>query len=1010
MLLTHGILCANNNVVPGRKICNLNQDWKFILQDVKQASEVQYNDSKWQVLSLPHDWAFENPYSKDGAQTQAGGYKIGGIGWYRRDIPLTKMQCTGKRHFIHFDAVYMNSEVWINGHYLGKRPYGYISFEYEITDFVHPGNNVISVRVDNSLEPSARWYHGCGIYGNVSLITTSSVRFSLWNTIIRTNNITDNKANIEINGNLDKKSNPNHPIELECDILSPNGNRVWHKKIKYQKNDSSFTLNTTIKKPLIWDLDMPNLYTLVLKAWDGKIQLDKIEKKFGIRTVKWEAETGFWLNGRNVKLQGVCEHLEAGPIGAAWTENLLKWKIELLKKMGCNAIRTTHNPQLPMFYNLCDEMGMLVVDEVFDGWKRKASEDYGKQAFSEWWERDLRSCIRRDRNHPSVIVYSVGNETGGKVANDLVNVCHEEDPTRLVTSGHSGSTFMDILGINGSSEKKNFINTFHPKDKAFIGTETPHTWQVRGYYRTKTWYRDGYPNKRQDPFETPDLTNKEIFQYEWASPEKWSNKKQHFNSSYDNAFVRINVRQNIQFLRDKPWYSASFRWTGFDYLGEAGYVHGGWPFRAFMGGVIDLAGFRKDDYFLYQSEWTTKPMVHILPHWTHPYMKIGTKIPVWVYTTGDQVELFLNGKSLGKKSKGTEWNKMQCEWIVSWNPGVLEAVAYRKGKEIARTRQITSEVPAKLCVEVDTCSLLEKDDDLHIITISQRDKNGVLYPYGENRTYFSLEGPAEIYSAENGNPVDVETNYHATSRNAFFGLLRLFIRKNNTGEVKLYSASILGDKRLKLGNTITIDFSKTDLKGTKYSPSCEIYYTIDGTEPSINSIRYKHPFSLQKAATVKALIIYRGKEMFRMTESFGPNEGIYWGDDSTNLIDKAAFQAENCKLVNSHIGKSIMNFQSKGYAVLNEKGSYLSLYQENDGGTRKGKLVFSVASEKENNFSVNILNNGNKISEKRVSISKENSGLWRRVEIPLTIYSGANQIKIELVQGKEVCIDWLDIN
>ena len=243
--------------------------------------------------------------------------------------------------------------------------------------------------------------------------------------------------------------------------------------------------------------------------------------------------------------------------------------------MGCNSIRTAHNPQLPVFYDICDEEGMLVMDEVFDGWSTKAPFDYGNQAFAGWWERDLRDWVRRDRNHPSVIIYSVGNETRGDVASELVKVCHEEDDTRLVTSGHSGSDFMDILGVNGHSEKKSFILNYKPGKKAFVGTETPHTWQVRGYYRTQTWYRDGYPNKRQDPFEIPDLCETEIFNYDWAPASKWTNRKQHFNSSYDNAVVRINARQNMAYLRDLPWYLGSYRWTGFDYLGEAGYVHGG---------------------------------------------------------------------------------------------------------------------------------------------------------------------------------------------------------------------------------------------------------------------------------------------------------------------------------------------------------------------------------------------------------------------------------------------------
>lgn len=409
---------------------------------------------------------------------------------------------------------------------------------------------------------------------------------------------------------------------IEYTIESPE-RKVVYKSGKLSLDGNKLINNgVEIKAPFLWDIDNPYMYTLTSRLFENEKLIDETIESFGIRNIKWEPETGFWLNGKNVKIQGVCEHMDGGATGAILTENFLRWKIKLLKDMGCNAIRGTHNPQLPVFYKVCDEMGMLVLDEVFDGWKKKAAEDYGKQAFKEWWERDLRDFIKRDRNHPSVIAYSMGNETNGPVGKDMVRVCHELDPSRLITSGHSGSEYMDILGLNGSSEKKSFFETYKPGDKAFIATENPHTWQVRGYYRTHTWYRDGY-SVAKGVYEIPNLTDKELFHYEWAPATKWTNGKQHFNSSYDNSTVRINVRRSIENLRDIPWYAASFRWTGFDYRGEAGYVHGGWPFRAFMGGVLDLAGFKKDHYFLYQSEWGRVPVVHILPHWTHPDLKKG---------------------------------------------------------------------------------------------------------------------------------------------------------------------------------------------------------------------------------------------------------------------------------------------------------------------------------------------------------------------------------------------------
>ncbi|GAF01633.1 glycoside hydrolase family 2 TIM barrel-domain containing protein [Saccharicrinis fermentans] len=310
----------------------------------------------------------------------------------------------------------------------------------------------------------------------------------------------------------------------------------------------------------------------------------------------------------------------------------MKWKLSLLKEMGVNAIRTAHNPAPPMFYDLCDEMGFLVMDEIFDGWMRKAKMDYGAQAFNDWWERDMTEWLERNRNHPSIIIYSLGNETKGEIAKELVAKCHQLDPSRLVTSGHSASEYMDVFGVNGGSEKQGFYQKERPL-KPFVATEAPHTWQTRGYYRTKTWFRDGYPNKGQQPFALPDLTQEEVFSYEWAPRDQWVNRKQHFNSSYDNAMVRISARKNWELMRDLPWYSGHFRWTGFDYYGEASYVHGGWPFRLFMGGALDVAGFEKDLFYFYQSQWTKKPMVHILPHWTHPTLDKGTEIPVWYILT-----------------------------------------------------------------------------------------------------------------------------------------------------------------------------------------------------------------------------------------------------------------------------------------------------------------------------------------------------------------------------------------
>jgi len=889
----------------------------------------------------------------------------------------------------------MNSEVWINGNYLGKRPYGYISFSYDITPYLKAGVNKMAVRVDNSLEPSARWYHGCGIYGNVTLTTVEKVHFKQWGTLV-SSKVKNNKAQISIKSEIEGTLKNN--MQVVYTVIDTLGKVVG----------KSIGLNSEISldNPQLWDVENPYLYKLTAKISQKNKLVDEIQIPFGIRTVEWKIQTGFWLNGKNVKLQGVCEHLEGGPIGAAWTDKMIRWKIKLFKDMGVNAVRTAHNPQLPDFYKICDEMGLLVMDEIFDGWERKATFDYGQQAFEKWWERDLRDFIRRDRNHASIVVYSVGNETKGAVAKDMVRVCHEEDPTRLVTSGHSGSEEMDILGINGHSERKTFIETFSPTTQAFVGTETPHTWQVRGFYRTKTWYRDGATNKVQAPFEIPDLTPTEIFTYDWISPEKRENRKQIFNSSYDNATVRLTARHNIEFLRDLPWYSGSFRWTGFDYLGEAGYVHGGWPFRAFMGGVIDLAGFPKDHYYLYQAEWSKKDMLHILPHWTHPYMAMGTEIPVWVYSNAEEVELFLNGKSLGKKSKGTKALEMQFEWLVPWTTGKIEAVAYRKGKEILRSKQVSSGAPTKLKVETDTKNLLADGDDMAIVTLSQNDDKDVFYPYGENNIHIKVFGNAQIASLENGNPVDTTCNVGVQTKKTFFGLLRAFVKSMpKGGDVSIMAATISGDKALKISDKISIDVQEISLRGNFPKRNISIFYSTDNSTPSKQSKKYTAPFQVKNGTTAKAIVYENDKVLLEMEERFGIGEGIYWGKPGEDITIETGEKASKATLKNAVV-RNIDGIEAVQYKT---QGGSISWYQENDGAESKVTMSVKYALNSKSEFAVlELYNNGKLIQEIKFPATGSISH-WKKVTVPLTLYSGANQIELRSKTQEAPFIESMEI-
>lgn len=984
-----------------REVVDFDADWKFAHDEQAGADVPEFDDSDWRVLNVPHDWAFEADYSPKAAQGDAGGYKPGGLGWYRKHFVMPS-DWQGKRISIHFDGVYMNSQVWINGNLLGKRPYGYIPFHYDLTDHLWAGENVIAVRVDSRLEPSARWYHGCGIYAHVKVLATDPVHVAKDGVHIQTPLVDDESATVAVATVVTNDSNQTVKTFLRTQVLDRDSVVVAESQAEVQtpaNGSQTITQELVITDPSLWSPESPTLYRVKSKLASG----DEVLTRFGVRTVRWEAETGFWLNGKNTKLLGVADHLEAGPVGAAFPDELIRWKIQLLKDMGCNAIRTAHNPQVPAFYELCDELGMLVMDEIFDGWNKKAKHDYGKQAFDQWWEPDLRTWLKANRNHPSVVVWSMGNETRGKIASRLVEVCRELDPTRLVTSGHSGSEVMDVLGVNGASESQRFYKK-PPPEKPFVATEAPHTWQVRGYYRTQSWFRDG-PSGRQDPFPLPDLTEKEIFTYDWIAPESRKHRKQIFNSSYDNAMVRITARKNWELMRDLPWYSGHFRWTGFDYLGEAGYVHGGWPFRAFMGGALDLAGFKKDLYYFYQSQWTTKPMAHILPHWTHPKMEAGTKIPVWVYSNCDEVELFLNGKSLGKDRPGTKWDEMQCEWMVPWTPGKLMAVGYKDGLEVTRAAQETAGAPAALRLTVDG----ERNP---IVTVEQVDAQGILNPYAENRIHYHIDGLARILSLESGNPVNTECNHGQTSRTAFFGRARCFLDSTATkGDLSLVAGAILGEKQQMTSHTVSIDVQSIALRGSVARDDWKILYGVDGAEPQTE---YTGAFTVDEPTVVKAAVYQGGQLLFSMQESFGPSEGLFWGREqavAATATSSAGNQAEDALFQKARVATDGKGFNGKGYLNFgSNKDAFVEWYQENDGDAYEGSVAirYSCKSNKDGGRRMKLIHNGKVVRPDLFFPNTKNWGSdWGTIEVKVKLVRGGNSLRLVTVANGGPYIDEL---
>lgn len=988
-----------------------NEGWSFQEGDTTGADKMGFNDEEWRVLDVPHDWSIEGEYAKDNPMGDTCGYLPAGIGWYRKTMEVPA-GWKGKHVEVAFDGIFMNSTVWVNGRKLGTRPYGWVSFSYDISKEVAEASSVtFAVRVDNSKQPAARWYTGSGIYADVWLDVKEQVHVPSSGVFVRTQGSVA-KVDTEVaNVTADAVS-----AGLKSRVLDVDGKEVAAADAILEVSAGGRAMasqSIALSKPRLWSLEDPYLYTLVSEVWvDGK-KIDEEKTRFGVREVEWIPATGMWLNGKNVKLQGVCNHQDAGALGAAVPEKILRFRIQQLKDMGCNAIRTAHNPQTPIFYDICDEMGMLVMDEIFDGWSKKAAQDYGGRFFKDWWERDLTDWIKRDRNHPSIVIYSLGNETHGNVAKQLVAKCHELDPTRPVTSGDSNANDMDVYGVNGRSEKAGFFDTLR-KDRVFIGTENTHTWQVRGYYRAKTWYRDGFPNKRQRPLETPDLSEIEIFTHDWIKPGDRANRKQIFNSSYDNAYVRLNARQNIEQLRDIPNYAGSFRWTGHDYIGEAGYVHGGWPFKAFMGGAIDLANFEKDLYHLYRSQWTDKPMVHILPHWTHPVMKANTLIPVVVYSNCDEVELFFDGKSLGKSRPAVKSNEMQCEWMVPWEKGELIARGVNGGQVVCEQVVRTAGAPAQIEVSIDGEPLSEQGKDIVQVRVASQDARGEFYPYGENRSHFHVIGPARIRALDNGSPIDVEKHFLAKDRIAFYGLTRAYVESTGEpGDIALLTSCILGEKKQITSNEVSIDVSLIALRGALPEVEVAVHFTTDGSEPTEQSTKYDGSFPVELGTTVKALVLLDGKPVDLLEERFSEEEGFVWNVGNSGDNEIVGEQAEDAKLSRASFSNKGEGYHGKGFVDFgHNKGASIEWYQENDGDEGDATLVirYSGKSQKKPGLALSLYVNGKRThAEFHLPNTKNWANSWSTVELPIRINRGANTIKLETVAPGGPLVDEIRI-
>ena len=778
----------------GRSILNFGKDWKFQLGDVPGAETVGFADASWRKLNVPHDWSIEGEFSEKNPATPGGGALPGGIGWYRKSFKVSAEDLKGSI-FIDFDGVYQNSEVWINGHSLGNRFYGYSSFRYELTPFLVAGDkeNVLAVKVDNSMQPNSRWYSGSGIYRNVWLVTTGKTYVAHWGTFITTPEINASNAKVKIVHQIKNKLVANQKLVLKTVILDPAGKEVTAGKMETNGvKDSvlSATFDLEVKNPVLWSLDSPKMYSAVSKVFvDGEL-VDNYTTPFGIRSFEFNAEKGFFLNGNSVKINGVCNHQDLGCLGSAINKRALERQLEILKGMGCNAIRTSHNPPAPELLDLADQMGFLIMDEAFDMWKKPKNKLDYSTVWDQMHKKDLQDLILRDRNHPSVMIWSIGNEileqwdsTGTSIAKELAGYVRALDTTRPVTSACNDprpanfiiqSGALDLIGYNyHQKDFEAFLETF--PGKKFIGTETVSALMTRGVY---------------------DMPSDVIRR--WPVRDDWKGPKPNADntcSSYDNVSTPWGSthEETWKEIKKRDYLSGQFIWTGFDYLGEP--TPYWWPSRSSYFGIIDLAGFPKDVYYMYQSEWTKKDVLHILPHWNWTE---GQTIDIWAYSNAEEVELFLNDKSLGiKKKQGDDLHLM---WRVAFTPGTLKAISRTDGKERLVKEVKTAGVAARLVVTADRSTIKADGNDLSFLTVDVVDANGVMVPNADNLVNFQVEGPAMIIGVDNGDPVSHES-FKAPKRKAFHGKCLVVVQAGDKpGIVKLTASS----DGLKLG---TVDIT-----------------------------------------------------------------------------------------------------------------------------------------------------------------------------------------------------------
>jgi beta-galactosidase len=808
---------------------SFNNGWKFIkyfnasdenaLTD-KEPLNLQLtsaNDNSWRSLDLPHDWAIEGPFS-DTLENNTGLLPWKGIGWYRKHFTISETD-KGKRIYVDFDGAMANAKVWLNGKFVGEWPYGYTSFRLDLTPFIIIGKeNIIAVRLDTKNWDS-RWYPGAGIYRNVWLVKSSQLHIAYNGVFCTTPEIKKERGMLSVQAEVESHLSDAEPVTVKALVYklndkfeiagSPVAESVAEKAIIEGVKNHFFRFDIPVKDPVLWDINKPELYRVAVLVMQGATLADRYETNFGFRTLDFTARNGFLLNGRRVEIQGVCNHHDLGALGAAFNTRAAARQLEILKEMGCNAIRTSHNPPAPELADLCDKMGFLIMIEAFDTWRiGKKPKDYNL-IFDAWHTEDLKAMVRRDRNHPSVFMWSIGNEVPDQghpyLATALRSIVKSEDNTRPVTAGcdngDSGTNgfqkTLDVFGINYHlSDYKRFYDLKDNSNLGLISTESASTVSSRGEYFFPIIQGDLNNN----------LPGKGIFQV----------------TSYDVAYPAWASTADQQWtILDKfPGAMGEFVWTGFDYLGEPTPYSGDMtglrpdsegyqetikmlekqgvkevPSRSSYFGIMDLAGFKKDRFYLYQSRWKSEtPMAHILPHWNWPERK-GLVTPVHVYTSGDEAELFLNGKSLGKKKKGEFEYRIKWDDVV-YQPGELKVIAYKNGIKWAEDAVKTTDKASRLNLTADRPVVHADGSDLVFITVRIEDKNNLLLPRSSNQLSFSIEGPGRIVATDNGDATSHEL-FQAKSKRAYNGMCLVIVAADKGAAGSLTVKA--GSKGLKTG-------------------------------------------------------------------------------------------------------------------------------------------------------------------------------------------------------------------